>query len=246
MTAQQEPLLLDGFSLFFSFFLGEIMKKLAMAFVMALPLVAHAMNERRVCTTGKPCGNTCINVNYTCNLAPSPQPVGGTGVTGPSTGVGFLGGGDTPTTPTLPLIVSPSPSSETANIKNLSLKKAVYEYGQMLAPSTRYGMSEYRIESRHCNVAQIIVQVTQGTVELGFIETGDPADETITRYKDFITPESGAFAYNLFSSHPRKAFLLFNPLGDKEAVFTAFGYCISTDSAASLVVDDALSGEQSP
>ena len=28
----------------------------------------HSMQPRATCRTGKPCGNTCINISYTCNI----------------------------------------------------------------------------------------------------------------------------------------------------------------------------------
>lgn len=40
--------------------------------------------EKKTCTTGKPCGNTCININYTCHVnTPTPTPTPSPIVTSP-------------------------------------------------------------------------------------------------------------------------------------------------------------------
>lgn len=38
----------------------------------AIILGSGAYSQAKVCTTGKPCGNTCINRNYTCHVGTSP------------------------------------------------------------------------------------------------------------------------------------------------------------------------------
>lgn len=80
-------------------FVGALFASVSLAEERA-PLIAEAVNfsgiyskleefdEKKVCTKGKPCGNTCINVTYTCRISTTPT---------------------APTTPSLP--TNPSPSS---------------------------------------------------------------------------------------------------------------------------------------
>ena len=39
-----------------------------------ISLLHALLDARKNCTTGKPCGNTCININYTCNIGTTPTP----------------------------------------------------------------------------------------------------------------------------------------------------------------------------
>lgn len=44
------------------------------ALLLCLTLLPETAAAQRRCTRGKPCGNTCINVNYTCRLGSTPPP----------------------------------------------------------------------------------------------------------------------------------------------------------------------------
>jgi endonuclease YncB( thermonuclease family) len=73
----------------------------------AIILGSGAYTQAKVCTTGKPCGNTCINRNYTCHV--------GTGPTTPVLPV-------TPVTPVPPVVTTPVTPAPVAAIPDKAIK----------------------------------------------------------------------------------------------------------------------------
>lgn len=115
----------------------------------------------------------------------------------------------------------------------LLLRDATYRYGEWIT----YDGSFVNFDSRGCDIFQIVLSVLDGAATLVIAEGNSEgqADDNAFIYSDSLYPESGMFAYTLYSNGDVKWFGILN--GDHEgdrrpARVTAFSYCFSTDPFA--------------
>lgn len=117
----------------------------------------------------------------------------------------------------------------------LMLRDATYRYGERI---TEDG-SLVAFAGYDCDIMQVVLSVLEGGVTLAMTEANATTESALAAgtfiYPDKLTPQSGMFAYTLYTSNRYKMISLIN--GDfngdtSSAKVTAFSYCFSTLPAA--------------
>jgi hypothetical protein len=124
-----------------------------------------------------------------------------------------------------------------ADAADMLLRDAIYLYGQEVR-SQKY----VKLTGRNCDVLELVLDVESGHTDIEMLQ-----DATSSVYPDRIYDYHEMFAYALYGSIASKSF----SLGQKQTAAssdtvigkaTAFAYCFSTNPAASVLKQDALTG----
>jgi hypothetical protein len=117
----------------------------------------------------------------------------------------------------------------------LLLRDATYRYGERITEDGDL----VSFASLGCDIFQVVLNVLDGAVTLVITESDGLDSQSIVEgsfvYPDKLFPESGMFAYTLYTNADYKSIAIRNGdfAGDtRSARITAFSYCFSTDPFA--------------
>lgn len=124
---------------------------------------------------------------------------------------------------------------ETPDANKPVLRDAIYMYQMSL-----WGQSEKRITGHHCDILELVLDVTSGYTDMALVPSVTLG--MATNYVDRIFATDAMFTYTLYADATEKRFILRdnqNPSSDnKIGQGTFFGYCYSTQGDAYVEVYD--------